>query len=52
VIVEEIETEQQAAYFSTSSQDVHTQGWLLGRPVSAETVEGMIAGKMLELTVF
>jgi len=34
VIVEGIETGEQAAYFSSSEHSVHAQGWLFGRPVS------------------
>ncbi|HEY6489037.1 MAG: EAL domain-containing protein [Terracidiphilus sp.] len=36
VIVEGIETTQQARYFATSRQDIYAQGWLFGRPVPAE----------------
>jgi sensor c-di-GMP phosphodiesterase-like protein len=35
VIVEGIETEEQARYFSASAQPVLAQGWLFGRPVPA-----------------
>ena len=36
VIVEGIETEQQAAYFAASGLPLLGQGWLFGRPVPAE----------------
>jgi sensor c-di-GMP phosphodiesterase-like protein len=36
VIVEGIETEQQADYFASSDQSILAQGWLFGRPVTAE----------------
>jgi sensor c-di-GMP phosphodiesterase-like protein len=35
VVVEGIETEVQAAYFASSNQKIHAQGWLYGRPVPA-----------------
>ena len=36
VIVEGIETQQQADYFRTSSRPILAQGWLFGRPVAAD----------------
>jgi sensor c-di-GMP phosphodiesterase-like protein len=36
VIVEGIETEDQAAYFSGRKQPIYGQGWFFGRPVPAE----------------
>ena len=36
VVVEGIETPEQAAYFAGSAQDILAQGWLFGRPVPAE----------------
>ena len=36
VIVEGIETAQQACYFSGLTQLIHGQGWLYGRPIPAE----------------
>jgi sensor c-di-GMP phosphodiesterase-like protein len=36
VIVEGVETEAQAAYFSASNLPIHAQGWLFGCPVPAE----------------
>jgi len=35
VVVEGIETKVQADYFTASSQAIHAQGWLFGRPVPA-----------------
>ncbi|HEY2468735.1 MAG TPA: EAL domain-containing protein [Terracidiphilus sp.] len=35
VVVEGIETQVQADYFASSSQKIHAQGWLYGRPVPA-----------------
>ncbi|HEY1580158.1 MAG TPA: EAL domain-containing protein [Terracidiphilus sp.] len=35
VVVEGIETQPQADYFAASSQKIHAQGWLFGRPVAA-----------------
>lgn len=36
VVVEGIETDQQALYFSNEAQRVYGQGWLYGRAISAE----------------
>lgn len=36
VIVEGIETAEQATYFASSSPTIYAQGWLFGRPVTAE----------------
>jgi len=36
VIVEGIETQQQADYFRNSSRPILAQGWLFGRPVAAD----------------
>jgi len=39
MVVEGIETEEQAAYFAALPGDIHGQGWLFGRPVEvAETI--------------
>jgi sensor c-di-GMP phosphodiesterase-like protein len=35
VVVEGIETSQQASYFSPGEQPILGQGWLYGRPVAA-----------------
>jgi sensor c-di-GMP phosphodiesterase-like protein len=36
VIVEGIETEQQADYFAATDLPILAQGWFFGRPVSAD----------------
>jgi sensor c-di-GMP phosphodiesterase-like protein len=41
IIVEGIETEEQARYFASTSRQIRAQGWLFGRP--------MPAGKFLEM---
>ena len=46
VVVEGIETEHQALYFSTKPR-VFGQGWLYGRPVSAEEFHCLMAEKDL-----
>ena len=38
VIVEGIETTQQADYFSSTTKKVYGQGWLFGRPMTAEAL--------------
>jgi sensor c-di-GMP phosphodiesterase-like protein len=38
VIVEGIETTQQADYFSTTTKKIYGQGWLFGRPMTAEAL--------------
>jgi sensor c-di-GMP phosphodiesterase-like protein len=43
VIVEGIETSQQASYFDSGSNQVLGQGWLFGRPVSAEEFRHLLA---------
>ena len=35
VVVEGIETQAQADYFSAAPQSIHAQGWLFGRPIPA-----------------
>jgi len=35
IIVEGVETEEQARYFESAAQPVLAQGWLFGRPVPA-----------------
>ena len=39
VVVEGIETEQQAAYFRALERPVLAQGWLFGRPIAAEAFQ-------------
>lgn len=36
VIVEGVETEQQAEYFAAANQPMLAQGWLFGRPAPVE----------------
>jgi sensor c-di-GMP phosphodiesterase-like protein len=43
VVVEGVETGRQADYFSASGQSVYGQGWLYGRPVTAEEFHGLLA---------
>ncbi len=38
VIVEGIETTQQAEYFSSATKKIYGQGWLFGRPMTAEAL--------------
>jgi sensor c-di-GMP phosphodiesterase-like protein len=37
VVVEGIETQEQASYFAAADQHIFAQGWLFGHPVPAET---------------
>jgi sensor c-di-GMP phosphodiesterase-like protein len=46
IIVEGIETNQQANYFADSDKSVFVQGWLFGRPVPAEEFHGLLAEDM------
>jgi sensor c-di-GMP phosphodiesterase-like protein len=43
VVVEGVETELQADYFSGSSQPMFGQGWLFGRPVPVELFHQVLA---------
>jgi sensor c-di-GMP phosphodiesterase-like protein len=43
VIVEGIETEQQAAYFATNNRPILAQGWLFGHPVPPEQFLRLLA---------
>lgn len=43
VVVEGVETEAQADYFSLVRQKVYGQGWLYGRPVTAEAFQHLMA---------
>lgn len=47
VIVEGIETTQQADYFSSTNKKVYGQGWLFGRPMSAEALRSELGEKQL-----
>jgi sensor c-di-GMP phosphodiesterase-like protein len=51
VIVEGIETEQQAAYFEASGRSILAQGWLFGRPVSAEAFHRMLASEQQRIPI-
>jgi sensor c-di-GMP phosphodiesterase-like protein len=43
VVVEGIETEEQAEYFRAAGRGIMGQGWLFGKPVSAEQLKRQIA---------
>jgi sensor c-di-GMP phosphodiesterase-like protein len=43
VIVEGVETEEQASYFASAKQPVLAQGWLFGRPVPAKEFLRLLA---------
>ncbi|HVZ82926.1 MAG TPA: EAL domain-containing protein [Terracidiphilus sp.] len=43
VVVEGIETEQQAAYFALAQQAIRAQGWLFGHPVAADAFLSQLA---------
>ena len=43
VIVEGIETPEQADYFAGASQTIYAQGWLFGRPSPADRFLGMLS---------
>jgi sensor c-di-GMP phosphodiesterase-like protein len=43
VIVEGIETRQQAEYFAALSQTIFGQGWLYGRAVPADAFHSLLA---------
>ena len=45
LIVEGIETEEQASYFSATGQSLLAQGWLFGRPVNIEQFRRDLAAK-------
>jgi sensor c-di-GMP phosphodiesterase-like protein len=45
VIVEGIETEEQAAYFRVACQGALGQGWLYGRPVPAGELIAVVAAR-------
>jgi sensor c-di-GMP phosphodiesterase-like protein len=48
VIVEGVETIQQAGYFASSARPVFGQGWLFGRPVPAVEFQKLLAGEAKE----
>jgi sensor c-di-GMP phosphodiesterase-like protein len=43
VVVEGVETTMQSDYFSPGEQKIYAQGWLYGRPASAEATKSLIA---------
>ena len=43
VIVEGVETAEQASYFSSVSQPIFLQGWLFGRPVPPKEFHGLLS---------
>jgi sensor c-di-GMP phosphodiesterase-like protein len=45
VVVEGIETPQQAAYFAAVDKSIYAQGWLFGHPVSAESFHRLLSEK-------
>ncbi len=51
VIVEGIETEHQANYFSSVRQKIYAQGWLYGRPIAAEDFRRLLAAQSPKPTV-
>jgi sensor c-di-GMP phosphodiesterase-like protein len=51
VIVEGIETPQQALYFAKANQAIFAQGWLFGRPVAPELFLSALNEKESKATV-
>lgn len=47
VVVEGIETPQQARYFAAADRSIYAQGWLFGRPVPPEAFRSMLEGKQV-----
>jgi sensor c-di-GMP phosphodiesterase-like protein len=43
VVVEGVETDRQASYFSPGEQKIYAQGWLYGRPMTPEMFQGVLA---------
>jgi sensor c-di-GMP phosphodiesterase-like protein len=43
VVVEGVETDHQADYFSPAKQQIYGQGWLYGHPVTADEFHGLLA---------
>lgn len=43
VIVEGVETSQQASYFAEADESILAQGWLFGRPVPVEAFQSLLA---------
>ena len=46
VVVEGVETDRQADYFSPQTPQLYGQGWLYGRPVSNEDFHTLLAGNL------
>jgi sensor c-di-GMP phosphodiesterase-like protein len=42
VVVEGVETQQQAAYFAAADQSIYAQGWLFGHPVPAQSFHRLL----------
>jgi len=50
VVVEGVETYRQADYFHPGAQRIYGQGWLYGRPVSAQDFLSLLAGEQAILS--
>jgi len=50
VVVEGVETYRQADYFHPGAQRIYGQGWLYGRPVSAQDFLALLAGEQAILS--
>jgi len=50
VVVEGIETTEQATYFAAASPTIYAQGWLFGRPVPAEEFRRRLRESKLDLS--
>ena len=48
VVVEGVETDRQADYFSPETPHLYGQGWLYGRPVAAGVFNGLLADNLAE----
>jgi sensor c-di-GMP phosphodiesterase-like protein len=51
VVVEGVETEHQANYFSQVQQKIYAQGWLYGRPIAVEDFCRLLAGDSSKSTI-
>jgi hypothetical protein len=51
VIVEGVETDHQADYFPPDQPQIFGQGWLYGRPVSAEEFHTLLADEVVKTPV-
>lgn len=49
VVVEGVETVHQADYFTPGEQKIYAQGWLYGRPMSAEEFVGALSGNQAQV---